>query len=61
MGIVILLVLAYLYWIGYWQYWAWVAKRDQRWPRWHYCRARRNEILLWSGGISAIAVAIFFS
>lgn len=61
MGIVILLVLAYLYWIGYWQYWAWVAKRDQRWNRWHYCRQQRNALLLFAGAIVAVAVAIYFS
>lgn len=61
MGIGILLILGYLSTLGYWQYWAWVAKRDERWNRWHYCIRKRNEILRWSFVMAAVAIGVYFS
>lgn len=61
MGILILLGLAWLGSVGYWQYWALVAKRDERWNRRHYCLGKRNSILGWTAAIAAVAVAIYFS
>lgn len=61
MGILILLGVAHLGWIGYWQYWANVARRDERWNRWRYCIRERNSILKWSAVFVAIVVAFYFS
>lgn len=61
MGILILLGLCYVWWVGYWQYWGWVARHDPRWPRWQYCREQRNALLLFAGVVLALAVAIHFS
>lgn len=61
MGILVLLALCYVYWIGYWQYWARVARRDARWIRYGYCVRQRNRLLLVAGGAAALAGAIYFS
>lgn len=61
MGIVILMILAYLGWLGYWQNELRHARRAHRWNRYQYCRDARNRILLWSGGIAAVAAAFYFS
>lgn len=61
MGILILLGIAWLGALGYWQYWASVAKRDERWNRWHYCIAQRNTVLFWSAVGAAVVAALYFS
>ena len=61
MGIVILLGLAWLGAVGYWQYWASVAKRDERWNRWRYCIRKRNAILGWSLVMAVVALGVYLS
>lgn len=60
MGLWIFTGLLYLFFVGYWHYWATVAKREHRWNRMGYCLERRDRLLV-AGAVAGIATGVVLS